>query len=346
MTDVKWEGETLKVSNSEIQAFKDCRRRWWLTHYKQLGLKRSEQSATGPRELGTKVHIALEQMYTMEENPALVIDALYEQDIEALKDHAFGDEMTAELHKEWALARAMVEGFVEWSAEEGLDSGLELVALEEVIEVDSSVPGVKLRGKLDQRWIRKLDGARLFRDWKTVQSVNEPVKTLHMDEQMKFYHLLEYLKLLAEGEGSPEDGTSVAGRTDGALYTMLRKVKRTAAAKPPFYGQAEVHHNLEELRSMWKRTAKVIEEIVTVRQELDAGSDPLYSVPPRPNRDCTWKCDFFTVCPMFDDGSAVDDALEAMYEHRDPHERYDDEELKQKALDWRGRTDNKKELKK
>jgi len=338
MSDIKWEGKPLQISNSEIQTYKDCRRRWWLTYYRELGIKRSESSATGPRELGTKIHTALEQMYMMEEDPALVIDSLYELDIEALVDDPFGGEKTVELRKEWTLARAMVEGFVEWSEEQGIDAGMELVSLEEVIEVKSSVEGVNLRGKLDQRWIRKIDGARLFRDWKTVQSVSEPVKILPLDEQMKFYHLLEYLKFMEEGIDAEAEGL----RTDGALYTMLRKVKRTMAAKPPFYSQTEVRHNMAELRSMWLRVTKTIEEIVVTRQQLDAGGDPLYLVPPRPSRDCTWKCDFFQVCPMFDDGSGAENMLEAVYETRDPHERYNEDEIKQKAIDWRGKTEGKK----
>ena len=106
---------------------------------------------------------------------------------------------------------------------------------------------------------------------------------------------------------------------------MLRKVKRTAAAKPPFYKQIEVHHNLEELRSIWYRVIRVIEEIVTTRQELDAGGDHRYVVPPRPSKDCTWKCPFFAVCPLFDDGSNVEGMLDEYYTHLDPHERYNAE---------------------
>src|SRR5690606_38485102 len=119
-----------------------------------------------------------------------------------------------------------------------------------------------------------------------------------------------------------ETGGEPQWRTDGALYTMLRKVKRTAAAKPPFYDQIEVQHNLQTIRTMWTRVAKVVEEIYDARVALDAGSDHQYIAYPRPSRDCTWKCDFFPVCSMFDDGSDVEGVIEQYYEHVDPPQRY------------------------
>lgn len=322
MTDIKWEGETLTVSNSEIQTWKECRRRWYLVYYLELGLKQAE--TVGPRRLGTKVHLALEVAYREDGNALTILAELYTEDEARC---ATEDEIIA-LRKEHDLANAMVQGYLEWAAENGIDDGLELEGAEEVVEVESGVPGVKLRGKLDQRWSRKTDGARLFRDFKTVQELSTPAKLLPMDEQMKFYHLLEYLQSLEQSGREP------MWRTDGALYTMLRKVKRTANAKPPFYGQVEVHHNMTELRTMAMRVRKVVEEIVTSRQQMDAmqkayeagdKSQPHphhYIFPPRPSRDCTWKCDFFAVCPMMDDGSNVDGLLAEYYTHIDPHERY------------------------
>ena len=39
-------------------------------------------------------------------------------------------------------------------------------------------------------------------------------------------------------------------RTEGGIFTMLKKVKRTAASKPPYYKQIEVRHNVFALRSV------------------------------------------------------------------------------------------------
>lgn len=321
MTDeppVKWAGATLTVSNSEIQTFKDCRRRWWLTYYRELGLRRDSNRMVGARELGTRIHVALDGLYSRDENPITTLDEIYAHDIAEVKSRPQWDEtLVIDLQKEQSLAHAMIEGFMDWREESGIDEGLEVVGVEQVVQVPiPEVPGVHLRGKMDQRVYRKVDGARLFRDWKTVGNLSDPPKLLPMDEQMKFYHLLEFLDSLDKTGKEPQ------WRTDGALYTMLRKVKRTATAKPPFYDQIEVHHNMAELRSMWLRTIRTIREIVVHRQELDAGFDHRYVVPPRPSRDCLWKCDFAPICPMFDDGSNVEGLLSEYYGHVDPHERY------------------------
>lgn len=309
----EWLGEPLLVSNSEIQTWKDCRRRWWLTYYRELGIKRSEDKPVGARQLGTRIHIALCEFYENGRNPLDVINEVYAEDEKLFA--AFPDKIT-DMRKEQDLAKAMLEGYIEWVAEEAADDGIELVAAETVIEVPSGVKGVTLRGKLDQRVVRKVDGARLFLDHKTVGDLTTPVRLLPLDEQMKFYHLLEKLDSMYKTGGDPQ------WRTDGGLYNMLRKVKRTATAKPPFYGRAEVRHNEAILRNTWIRVHKILEELVTTRQALDAGADHQYMCPPRPSKDCTWKCDFFAVCPMFDDGSNIDGLLNEYYTHIDPHERY------------------------
>lgn len=319
MPVAEWHGEPLHISNSQIQLFKEDRRGWWLTYYRELGLKRSEQPLSGPRDLGTRVHHALHALYEKQANPITVVDELYAQDTEYLKTTSFGEDKILDLKKEQDLAHAMLSGFLVWREEEGLDIGMKLIAAESIIDIPfNPVPGTFIRGKLDQRWVREIDGARLFRDWKTVGDLSTPAKLLPLDEQMKFYHLLEYLDAQHQNGGQ-----APKWRTDGALYTMLRKVKRTATAKPPFYGQLEVHNNIHELRSMHMRVQKVVEEIVQTRQMLDAGADHRYVCPPRPCRDLTWKSDFFPVYGMFDDGSNAEGFLAEYYEHVDPDARYE-----------------------
>jgi hypothetical protein len=39
-------------------------------------------------------------------------------------------------------------------------------------------------------------------------------------------------------------------------------------------------------------------------------------------KDCSWDCDFFNICGMFDDGSRVEDAIADLFEERDPMQRY------------------------
>lgn len=301
----------LAVSNSELQTFKDCRRRWYLTYYLCWGVLPSDDPATGARQLGSRVHTALERLYGYAEDPLAVLRALY---AEAREERP---EAAEELAKEEDYALAMVEGYLQWVGEQGLDEGLTVVAVEADVRAPSGVPGVDLRGRLDQRVERKLDGARLFLDHKTVTSLTQYNATLSLDEQMKTYGLLEYLDALAKtGDGPPV-------RTDGGLYNALKRVKRTQRATPPFYERVEVRHNLEELRSMWLRVSAVIQELVRVREQLDAGGDHRQVVYPRPSRDCSWKCPFLAVCPLMDDGSRWEHALESNYRQVDPYAYYD-----------------------
>ena len=305
----------IKISNSEIQTYKDCKRKWWLTYYRELGLV--VEDLTGARKLGTNVHTVLGDWYQDGVDPVNGIITIYAEQIKAVE--AAGQD-AAKLRKDADLALAMIEGYLQWVDETGQDVDLELVGTEQVIEYPIEVIGheVLLRGKLDARFDRKSDGARVFLDHKTVQSIDQMSRILPQNEQMKFYHLLEHLAL----------GPAQEKRTDGALFNMLRKVKRTAAAKPPFFDRLHVQHNRAVLESTWKRVIGTITEMMLTREALDAGEDHQVVCPPRPNMDCTWKCDFQPICAMFDDGSNVEGLMTEYYSHIDPHERYNDESEK------------------
>lgn len=308
--------KTIKVSNSEMRTFKSCRRRWYLTYYRELGVPDEERRPTGALQLGTRVHAALQAMYEDKSNGLTVLHAIYDEEIERFSEDPYAQ---TDLHKERDLASAMVEGYIEWLSETGADSGYEIVEVEQAIEVpfgELNGHDVRLRGKLDARLQRKVDGARLFLDHKTVGNFAEPLKILHLDEQMRFYHLLEMLDAISR------TGTEAPSPTDGGLYNMLRKVKRTATAKPPFYERQEVRHNKTEIQNMWHRVYGVIADITAVRVGLDAGGSHQVLTYANPGRECTYMCPFISVCPLMDDGSDWETMLAAEFKHVDPHERY------------------------
>lgn len=310
-------------SNSEIQTFKRCRRKWWLSHYRRLGRKR--ETATGPRELGTRVHQALARWYVPEgETRGDPLQTL--EDGIAVDLNAF-PEQEKEIQKEAELARAMVSGYIDWLGETGEDANLEVIAPEtelvvQIGEVRPGGPMVALVAKLDVRVRRLTDGLLFFMDHKTVGNLTEPLKMLHMDEQMLHYMLVERVANAQAGD---------VERTAGGLYNMLRKVKRTATAKPPFYGREFVTHSDLELRNFWTQVLGTIDDILETTERLDRGGDHRYVVPKTPTRDCTWSCDFFPVCPLFDDGSDAEAMLAAAYDMGDPYERYGTVEMTKDA---------------
>jgi hypothetical protein len=137
-----------------------------------------------------------------------------------------------------------------------------------------------------------------------------------MNEQILTYMILEAAQN-KEGE-----------RCEGGIFTMLKKVKRTANAKPPFYEQMEVRHNQFALRTFWNRLHGTVADMMKTRKALDEGAEVHYVAYPRPSRDCKWKCQFFAVCPLFDDGSAAEQAITELYMVDDPYAYYKTTEMK------------------
>lgn len=321
-----------RVSNSELQTFKRCRRKWWLAWYRRLMLQ--TEDFTSVRATGTRVHRALAYWYVPDGekrvDPRDALERVIVDDwtkvARLARERHTSDEQLGELAVEFAqatnLERAMVEGYVQWLEETGADAELRITASETPLVVDQVVDmgsayhheqrEIQFIGLLDVRATRVTDKVNLFVDHKTVGDLNAPVVTLPQNEQMLHYHLMEFLSL---------DDSDV--RCDGALYNMLRRVKRSAKAKPPFYDRIEVRHNRFELESYRHRALAATREILIAVDRLDRGDDHLDVVYPTPNPTCRWDCDFFAVCNMLDDGSrGANDMLNALYRTTNPLERY------------------------
>ena len=115
---------------------------------------------------------------------------------------------------------------------------------------------------------------------------------------------------------------------------MLRKVKRTATAKPPFYMRFDVRHSPEEVESFQVRLMGTLEDIVETRRRLEHAEKVkgkkkrdrarLAIVYPTPSHDCSWKCEFFAVCQLVDrpQDKRGEPLIARLYEEGDPYERY------------------------
>jgi len=307
--------EPLHISNSEVQTYKDCRRKWWLSYYRRLQPKSKQM--TGALALGSRIHEALD-MYYSKNIPLLDAHSqLVDNDKKILVD-AYRD--TYDLESEAELGRIMLEGYLQWVEENGIDAELEMISTEEIISMPLLDNSVVLQGKIDMRVRRKADGVRMFRDFKTVGgSFTDFSSMAHMNEQILTYMMLETAQN-KEGE-----------RSEGGIFTMLKKVKRSANARPPFYEQLEVRHNVFALRSFWQRIHGTLSDMLNTRKALDEGGDHRFVAYPRPSRDCKWKCQFSTICPMFDDGSAAEAAIEDAFEVSNPYAYYGVEEKKGSA---------------
>lgn len=309
----------LAVSNSEIFAAQRCWRNWYLTYY--LGMVPTQEVPVGNRQLGTRVHTALEGLYGYDLDPLMILQILYRAAIEAFPEYE------EELLKERTYAEAMVDGYIMWLAEEGADADQRVVATETDMVVP--IPGydsVLLRSRMDQVFQRISDGALGFMDYKTGSNF-EKHETLERNPQMKTYALVQRIKARME-PGQP--------LIMGGQITSLRRVLRTARSTPPYYRRDQFWYNDEQLDAHELKIIKVVQDILEVRAKLDIARDrgmPLpdfnrlqrYELPPTPiDGDCDWRCPFTQLCPMMDDGSDWTGVLlqSGRWKQADPYEYY------------------------
>lgn len=279
------------ISQSELACFQRCARQWYLKYY--LGTVPEQVPVTGNMQLGSKVHTALEGWYGYELDPLAVLGLLYELDMGANPDDVRA------LKSEMDLALAMVEGYVEWAAAEGVDAESRVVATETDLQVPLDGQPVLLRARMDA--VRQAaDGTLTWEDYKTSDSF-ATAETLELNPQFRFYSLMQ--RLAAPG------GPHVMGGT----VTTLRRVKRTAKSKPPYYARESFRFNDQVLAAEWRRVSHLVRRILEARQALDraqaAGDDinilqqsllPPTLIP----RDCSWSCPFSKgLCHAMDDGS-------------------------------------------
>ena len=292
-------------TNSEIQTYKRCRRKWWFGHWLKLKLIRGKVSK--PREVGSLVHHIIDRYY----QGGMIADVMEELALELEGMNAQFPDQEKDVIAIGELSRIMLEGYFEWVEETGADAHLEVVAPEQMVQVEMPELGVMLRGKLDVRVKNRQTGGRQFLEHKTVSSFADKIDLADMDDQLLEYHMLESLT------GDTDE------RSDGTILNMLRRVKRTATAKPPFYMRFEVPHNRDELRTFYLRTRGVIMDILQTESRLAEGEDPMTVVYPTIDRSCTWQCDFFSVCSMMNDPNKhADDLISLTFEQHDPNARY------------------------
>jgi hypothetical protein len=304
-------GDVLEVSNSELQTFMDCGRRWWLTYYRSLRLKRGE-AVVGPLSIGSRTHKALEEGYSTpgrEEAMYKVLAQTIEEDYPKAVEAGVVDRFESECE----LVLIMLQGFAEWAAEEGLDAGWDVVSEERIVRSPTLRVGaqdVVLKGKLDQIIRRNLDDSLWMRDWKTTV-YKEPV-LIAFGPQIKMYRLLLSL-------------TEPDAQVTGSQLVFLRKVKRSARAQPPFYMTEDIPVTRAEMEAFWRQLLGMLERLVYTTARLDEGWDHHGIVPPRQTRDCSWRCNYYAICDMFDDGSDVERMLGDLYERVDPYAYYDED---------------------
>jgi Domain of unknown function DUF83. len=112
---------TVRISNSEVQTFKDCRRKWWLTYYRNMQPRQKDY--TGALALGTRVHAALDSYYA-DGIPLLEAHSDLVRKDRTILEAEMRD--TSTLDSEAELGRIMLEGYLEGVEENGIDAELDI----------------------------------------------------------------------------------------------------------------------------------------------------------------------------------------------------------------------------
>lgn len=280
------------LTNGELAAYRRCHRKWWLAYVR--GLKRKAwdrlEDKTSAMNVGSAAHLGLQTLYE---------GGTKEQAVAAAQTYVDGQT---------DLPGIMVEGYVEWLEESGVDANLEVVEVERTMQAELP-SGRLIWAKADIRG-RELDTDRyVVMDHKTCGGVDEYDARANLLTQPKHYLLAERL--------SGQPAVEWAGQW---YYNLLKRVKRTVRAKPPFFKRLPVYSTDRELKAYAKRVeqqAGEMEELeYRLRENPDLGPIEAY---PNPTNDCTWDCPFFAVCPHFDRSpEAAELMLEAAYEEGDP----------------------------
>jgi hypothetical protein len=276
------------------------------------------------------VHRALAEWYVadvgLQRDPREALEALIKSDTAAVMEKFNDDDNLAGtlllMKKDDDLERAMIEGYVQWLEETGVDDDYEILASETY--QDALLPGVVGRGgvgvyviaKLDAKVRRRSDGVLRFIDHKTVADFGSKSALLDIDEQMLWYDLIEILT-----------NTPIGERSGGAIFNMLRRVKRTVKAKPPFYERMEVLHNRHQIESFYRQLHGTVRDLLELERRLDEGADHQVAAYPNPLGDCSWSCDYRAVCPRFNDGSRVEAMIRQYYAEGDPLSYYYKDEV-------------------
>jgi hypothetical protein len=289
-----------------MDTFKTCRRRWFLQYY--LKLRRKYQAPRIAADTGSAVHDALHTFYVLggvhnyDDALEAALNALElrrDSDLARVAGDDQGTKDTEEIHE---VAAIVAEGYFEWLIETGADDHWRVEGTEEKLQVIGPLD-TEIKGYVDLRGTHIPSGDLLVVDTKVVASIDDTIKTLHMNEQGPLY-----AALLKMAEPDNDRGFRV-------VWNMLKRNKHSAKAKPPLYQRYELAINPDMLRQFYAQLHGQIQDMLTLEGRLNDGEAHHIVAYPTPTRDCSWKCPYFSLCgAMNDPRNDVDWIIQNNYE--------------------------------
>jgi len=291
---------------SEIKRFIRCRRSWWLQY--QEGWKKPDDYP-GAHHTGTLYHEGV-GAYRVGEDRDGAAQAVHDAFNLEVKPEDVGPDHDAfpDWIKSLSLALRMVEGYIDWSEEEGIEAGRKSIVVEEqreqLLPFQVSEHDITITYKADHVYEDTMLGGYVLDDLKSVATLSQTPPTT--DFQLLTYSYLEGLRL---GKFPVR-----------AQHSMGRRVLRTAAAKPPFYGESGFGISERMMGKHADHLYAIIADMIRVIENVGNYGLDTPSLYPNPNKDCSWDCGMLDVCGMVDDGSDYETVLGLNYVKRETDE--------------------------
>lgn len=280
-----------QVSHSEMATYKECKRRWFLQYY--MRIKKKYQSPRIAADTGLAVHAALHQYYVIggkanhEVGYEAAMTHLEDERASMLARQLTPDEIKV-INEIYDVADIVTEGYFEWVAETGADDHWTVKGSEERLVIDGPVPDTEVKGYIDLWGQHDVSGDLVVMDTKVVASIGDALKTLHLNEQGPLYGVLMSVN-------NPES------RGLRVVWNMLKRNKRTARAKPPFYQRYELAINPDQLVQFYAQLQGQLLDMLETERRLNNGEHHVMVAYPNPTRDCSWKCPYLAVCGAMTD---------------------------------------------
>jgi hypothetical protein len=343
--------KVFKLSTTEREEFKACRRKWDFASLSRQGLE-PKRPATA-LWFGTGIHYALEQYYATNADPVEEFARWSEVDLERIRESQGGlwDEQVDSLKETEDLGRGMLEGYVDWASIVDSQSNVgfkKVVYTEKEFQVPirdntgniarfTDAKGQVFEMHLVGRWdliVEDFDAFLWILDHKTMRDKLDP-EILVLNDQMVCYlwaaqevfqvpfagvyynglrkKLPTVPKVLRAG------GLSKAKNIDTTYEVYLAEIERLEL-DPADY--EDILDHLKNKPNTFFQREKLRRNAQEIRsagywlwlEAMDMLNDPfLY---PNMTWDCKYMCDFKDICKAMNRGDDVEWMLSNGYQKR------------------------------
>jgi len=350
--------KVFKMSTTEREEFKRCRRRWDFASLSRQGLEPKKPAIQ--LWFGTGIHRGLEVFYREQKNPVEEFEQWAKTEVERIRQSQNGlwDEQVQELENTIELGKRMLENYVAWASIEDSTSenGFTEVLYTErefqtpildpsgnparFIDRNGQVWEMHLVGRLDMV-VRDHYGKIWLMDHKTSKDKLDP-QILILNDQMTvylwaaqqifkmpfegaFYNVLRK-KLPTVPQLLKTGSLSKSKQIDTTYEVYLAEIEKHGF-NPEDY--RDILEHLQEKPNTFFQREKVRRnqhEIATAGrllflEAIDMLNDPFIYT--NMTWDCRWDCDFAQLCKAMNRNDDVDWLLRAMYQKRQSEGVYD-----------------------